>query len=70
MMKVVVLEEHYLHTNYEAFQAVVEYLENNDDDEQVTINDLISKMKEYLQDTDIEPYSFPRMKSELKKTFQ
>jgi len=52
----------------EAFQAVVEYLENNDD-EQVTINDLISKMKEYLQDTDIEPYSFPHMKSELKKHF-
>jgi hypothetical protein len=54
---------------YEAFQAVTEYLEINDD-EQVTISDLIDKMKEFLTNTDIEPYSFPHMKSELKRHFQ
>lgn len=53
----------------EAFQGVVNYLANNDD-EQVTIIDLIQKMTEYLEDTDIEPYSFPHMKCELKKHFK
>lgn len=53
----------------EAFKAVAEYLENNDD-EQVTITDLLNKMEEYLRDTDVEPYSFPHMKSELKKHFK
>ena len=52
----------------EAFEAVAEYLEINDD-EQVTITDLMNKMKDYLRDTDIEPSSFPHMKSELKKHF-
>ena len=54
---------------YEAFQAVAEYIEMNDD-EQVTVSDLINKMKEYLEDTDTEPYSFPHMKNELKRHFQ
>ena len=57
------------YTRSETFQAVARYLENNDD-EQVTIIDLINKMKEYLKGTDIEPYSFPHMKSELTNYFK
>ena len=40
------------------------------DDEQVTISDLINKMKECLKDTDIEPHNFPHMKYVLKSYFE
>ena len=53
----------------EAFLAAAGYFENNDD-EQVTLTDLINTMNECLNDTDIEPYSFPHMKSELKRHFK
>lgn len=52
----------------DAFKAVTEFLTANDD-EQVTIADLIEKMKESLTGTDIEPYSFPHMKQELLNYF-
>ena len=51
-----------------AFLEVVKYFEANDD-EQITISDLIQKMADCLQGTDCEPYSFPYMKSKLKDHF-
>lgn len=53
----------------EAFEAIAEYLETNDD-EQVTIGDLVDKMAEYLKETDIEPYGVHYMKEKLKEHFQ
>lgn len=55
-------------TKQEAFYKVVEYLERNDD-EQITINDLITKMGEFLDGTDCEAYIFPYMKEKLQKHF-
>ena len=43
---------------------VTNYLEDNDK-EQITINDLIAKMKDYLENTDIEPFSFKHMNKRL-----
>ena len=52
----------------DAFLKVASYLQENDD-EQTTINDLIEKMKEYLEDTDYGPYGFTYMKDQLKQHF-
>ena len=51
----------------EAFVKVAEYLKAND--EHTTINDLIDKMGEFLQGTDLEPYGFTYMKTSLQKHF-
>ena len=52
----------------EAFLKVIEYLEHNDD-EQITINTLIQKMAEYIDDIDIQPYGFTYMKAQIQKHF-
>lgn len=54
----------------EAFLKVIAYLQENDD-EQITINDLIEKMKQYLLDScsDCTPYHFTYMKDQLKNHF-
>lgn len=52
----------------EAFVKVAEYLKANDE-EQTTISDLIDKMGEFLQGTDLEPYGFTYMKTSLQKHF-
>ena len=52
----------------EAFLKVTQYLEQNDD-EQLTINTLIQKMAEYIDDTDIQPYGFIYMKAQIQKHF-
>lgn len=48
----------------DAFQKVTAFLEENDE-EQMTINSLINKMKEFLEDTNLEPYGFTHMKEKL-----
>lgn len=40
------------------------FLEENDE-EQMTINSLINKMREFLDDTNLEPYGFTHMKEKL-----
>lgn len=52
----------------EAFAKVIAYLEQNDE-EQITINDLIQKMNDYLKGTDSEAYGFTHMKEQIKKEF-
>ena len=53
----------------EAFIAVINYLEENDD-EQITVNDLRTKMTEFADNlVDYNSYSFPYMKAELYKHF-
>lgn len=49
----------------QAFLKVVEYLETNDD-EQITVSDLVAKMSEY---SNKEPYSFTYMKKKLLEYF-
>ncbi len=51
----------------EAFLKVVAYLQENDH-EQIRINDLIERMKQYLLDTssDCPPYHFTYMKDQLR----
>jgi hypothetical protein len=51
-----------------AILKVTEYLEHNDD-EQITINILIQKMAEYIDDIDIQPYGFTYMKAQKQKHF-
>ena len=51
-----------------AFMYVVRYLEENDD-EQITINDLIDIMKQKLAGTAHEPYSYTHMKTRLEEHF-
>ena len=51
------------------FLQIAQYLEDNDE-EQITISDLIVKMEEYLVNTDFEPYSFPYMKKRLLEHFK
>jgi 5'-3' exonuclease len=48
----------------DAFQRVTSFLEENDE-EQMTINALMNKMKEFLEDTNLEPYGFTHMKEKL-----
>ena len=45
----------------QAFKKVILYLEQNDE-EQITINDLIQKMEEYLIGTGSTAYGFTYMK--------
>ena len=52
----------------EAFLQVAKYLEENDD-EQITINDLINQMQTLTAEENCEPYSSPYMKQELKKHY-
>ena len=51
-----------------AFLRVAQFLEENDD-EQISINDLTLKMKEFLEGTTYEPYSFKHMKQKLLSHF-
>ena len=53
---------------HSAFLKVLEFLKENDE-EQITIGDLIHKMTEYLSDTDHEAYGFTYMKQQIKKRF-
>ena len=48
-----------------AFESVIDYLKGNDD-EQITINDLIEKMADELKGTNTKPYGFTHMKNRLK----
>lgn len=52
-----------------AFLEVAHYLEENDD-EQITLADLVLKMGELLDGTDFEPYSTTYMKSKLEEHFE
>ena len=52
----------------EAFVKVTKFLEENDD-EQITIIDLVEKMEEYLSDTDSEAYGRQHMKTKLLEYF-
>ena len=51
-----------------AFLQVLFYFENNDD-KQVTINDLIGKMAEVIKDDWIDPYIFPAHEEGTEKAF-
>ena len=51
-----------------AFDNVARYSEENDD-EQITINDLIDIMKQKLAGTNHEPYSYTHMKARLEEHF-
>ena len=55
-------------TRCDAFLKVMLFMEENDD-EQISISDLIEKMAEYLQGTNVEPYSDRYMKQKLKEHF-
>ena len=52
----------------QAFVAVCEYLESNDE-EQITISELVSKMGEYLLDDDSVPYGSQYLKQKLKEHY-
>ena len=52
----------------QAFVKVTKFLEENDD-EQITVGDLVEKMKEYLNDTESEAYGRSHMKTELLEYF-
>ena len=52
----------------DAFLRVTRYLQENDE-EQTTIYGLIDKMKEYLEGTNVEPYSFRFMKEKILEHF-
>ena len=51
-----------------AFLEVARYLEENDD-EQITINDLVDLMKQKLGDTEYEAYSHQHMQNSLEEHF-
>ena len=51
----------------EAFDLAVQYFEQNDE-EQLTIGDLVKKMREFLP-AETEPYSTRHMKAKLKEHF-
>ena len=53
----------------DAFLEVGNYFEENDDDEQITINDLIRRMELNLKDSGLHAYGYTHMKSKLKKHF-
>ena len=52
----------------QAFVKVAKFLEDNDD-EQITVGDLVEKMKEYLNDTESEAYGRSHMKTKLLEYF-
>ena len=53
----------------QAFQGVIEYLEENDD-EQITVTDLVTHMATLLQNPDSEPYSPKWMKKKLQEKYE
>ena len=53
-----------------AFRAIVDYIEEHDEEEQITIMDLVSKMDEYLADTGLQAYSALYMKKRLLEHFE
>ena len=55
-------------TRAEAFLEVARYLEDNDD-KQITINDLIDRMNQKLADTTYKAYTYPHMKTKLQEHF-
>ena len=55
-------------TRAEAFLEVARYLEDNDD-EQITINDVIDLMNQKPADTTYEAYTYPHMKTKLQEHF-
>jgi len=52
----------------EAFEQIIEYLEQYDD-EQVTVDDLVHKMDDYLKGTGATAYSSKHMKNQIEKYF-
>ena len=52
----------------QAFVKVAKFLEDNDD-EQITVGDLVEKMEEYLNNTDSEAYGRSHMKTKLLENF-
>ena len=52
-----------------AFSKVVKYLEEDDDEEQITVNQLCVVMKTYLEAPEDEPYSAVYMKEKLQEHF-
>ena len=52
----------------QAFVKVAKFLEDNDD-EQITVGDLVEKMEEYLNNTDSEAYGWSYMKTKLLEHF-
>ena len=57
-------------TRNTAFRAVVDYIEEHDEEEQITIMDLVSKMDEYLVDTCLQAYSVLFTKKRLLEHFE
>ena len=53
---------------HEAFLKVAKHIEENDD-KQISVNDLISKMEKYLEGTSCTAYSLTHMKNKLKVHF-
>ena len=53
---------------HEAFLKVAKYIEENDD-EQISVNDLLNKMEEYLGGTSCTAYSLTHMMNKLKAHF-
>ena len=53
---------------HEAFLMTMEYFQNNDD-ETVSVQDLMEKMRELLCDTGVEPYGLTHMKNEIQQHF-
>ena len=51
-----------------AFENIVQYLRDNEE-EQLTLKDLSSKMEEYLEGTNEEPYSVAYLKKKLEERF-
>ena len=56
-------------TQAEAFMNVIKYLDDNDE-EQLTVNDLIGKKAEYLDGTGYPPYGFTHIKGQLQKELE
>ena len=52
----------------QAFLEVAKYLEENDD-EQITVTDLVEKMEEYLDQSECQPYIPQYMKTKLQEHF-
>ncbi len=52
----------------DAFMEVASFLEENDD-EQITIHDLISRMEDNLADSEYDAYSYPHMQQKLQEYF-
>ena len=57
-------------TRTTAFRAVVDYIEEHDEEEQITFMGLVSKMDEYLAATDLQAYSALYMKKRLLEHFE